>query len=331
MKAVLESVERKDTCLAGWCKERVSALSTIGIQWDQLQPLIENHSISLQRQIDIMRDYVESQITNLREEAEKFEIRWETMIQSLKDSEDYNSNLFRERQQNWNTIKERREQLENDCAKFNIEFQVDLRDVFTKIDEKVQVQGKEWEVLEQFLLELDQIGDEEWTVYRRRPYILTNFLNDWTSNLNSSNNAAASKIRKLMVNYQSALPVLQNLQSDGLTERHWAKLFSMFGRSPIPMHDILLKDVLMNSAELQLNADEIQNMVRQALSEQVVRQALSELDQWGVTATLKTTTHTDAREGTVTLIKDIQDILNKVSIDNMRNIQTFFNYFLFML
>lgn len=54
--------------------------------------------------------------------------------------------------------------------------------------------------------------------------------------------------------------------------------------------------------------------MRQAASEQIVRQALTELEQWGVSAILKLTPHTDSKGQTVMLIKDIQDILNKACI-----------------
>lgn len=312
MSKLRESVEGKDNCLAGWCKERVSALENINSQWNQLQPLIENHSLVLQRQIDIMRDQIESQMSSLTEEAEKFEIRWETTVLNLKENDTYNSSLFRERIQNWNNIKERREQLENDCSKFNIAFSPDVRELFSRIDNLVQSQGKEWEIFEQFLEEFEAIGSEEWTVYRRRPYIFTDFLAKWNNSDSLSDNAASAKIQNLLEGYQSVLPVLQNLQADGLTDRHWAKTFSLLNKSPKPFHDVLLKDMLLSIPDLLKSASEIQSLVRQASSEQIVRQALTELDQWGVTATLKTIAHTDSKGETVHLIKDFQDALNKV-------------------
>lgn len=52
--------------------------------------------------------------------------------------------------------------------------------------------------------------------------------------------------------------------------------------------------------------------MRQAASEQIVRQALTELEQWGVSAILKLTPHTDSKGQSVMLIKDFQDVLNKV-------------------
>lgn len=314
MAEMLKSVHEKDTCLAGWCKERVTALANIRTQWDQLQPLIDNHSAVLQRQIDIMRGHVESQMANLKEEAERFLIRWESAIEDLETNESTTLTVFRERQQNWSSIKEKRDTMEIDCVKYTIEFPSELREMFGKIENSIETQGEQWQLFEEFQKEADEIMAEEWTVYRRRPYILTNFLSNWNNNKKLSNNAASMRIQKLLDSYQAALPVLQTLQSDGLTEQHWAKIFFMLKEKPKIYHDICVKDILSNVGNLQQNATEIQNLVRQAASEQVVRQAITELDQWGVTAVLKTTIHNDSRGDVVTLITDFQDVLNKVRI-----------------
>lgn len=312
MAEMLKSVQEKDTCLAGWCKERVTALGNIITQWDQLQPLIENHSAVLQRQIDIMRDHVESQMTNLKEEADRFLIRWESAIEDLETNDATTLTVFRERQHNWNAIKEKREALENDCTKYNIDFSSDIADMFEKIEASVQKQGEQWQLFEEFQKEADEILEEEWTVYRRRPYILTNFISKWSGSSKLLNNASSTRIHKLLDNYQLALPVLQNLQSDGLTEQHWAKIFFIMNEKPKIYHDICVKDILVNVGNLVQNASAIQNLVRQAVSEQVVRQAITELDQWGITAVLKTTVHNDSRGDMIILITDFQEVLNKV-------------------
>lgn len=64
-----------------------------------------------------------------------------------------------------------------------------------------------------------------------------------------------------------------------------------------------------------------QNLVRQASSEQIVRQALNELDQWAVTATLKLTSHTNSAGVNVPLLKDTQEVLNKIG-DNQSLLQS---------
>lgn len=83
MSELIRSVQTKDTCLAGWCKERVSALSSLLLQWDQLQPLIENHQSVLQGQLDIIKENLTDQVESITEETEKFAIRWEATLKDL--------------------------------------------------------------------------------------------------------------------------------------------------------------------------------------------------------------------------------------------------------
>lgn len=83
MTEMIKSLQGKDGCLAGWCKERVSALNGIQTQWNQLQPLIENHQTLLQGRLDIIKENILRQINELNDEAEKFSIRWESTIRDL--------------------------------------------------------------------------------------------------------------------------------------------------------------------------------------------------------------------------------------------------------
>lgn len=83
MTTIIQSVQNKDTCLAGWCKERVSSLSNLIMQWDQLQPLIENHQTQLQGQLDVIKQNIEVQVNKIAEEASKFALRWEATLKDL--------------------------------------------------------------------------------------------------------------------------------------------------------------------------------------------------------------------------------------------------------
>lgn len=312
MAELLKIVESKDSCLAGWCRERVSALGNIQSQWDQLQPLIDNHSASLKMQAEIVRNQIEFQLSNLKDETEKFQIRWESTIADLENNDESNLALFKERLQSWSAITQQKYKLERNCGKYSVEFPADISELFTKLTDDVSRMGYQWELFEQFLNEYHTISMEEWTVYRRRPYILTDFMSKWQNNINKQSNKASKKIQQILDGYQSAMPALQSLQADGLTERHWANIFHILKLPYKAYHDITLEDVLGNVHGLIDNAADIQQLVRKASSEQIIRQALAELDQWGTSAVLKTATHADSTGVDVCIIKDFQDILNKV-------------------
>lgn len=321
MTELIKSVQGKDTCLAGWCKERVTSLANILVGWDQLQPLIDNHHTVLQHQIDIMKDHLTGQIENLAEEAEKFLIRWEATLAEMEANEKADLSVFRERQQQWESLKEKKEQLEANCEKFNVPLPTKVEESFRKVQQDVTELGKQWEHFEKFTREFDEIGAEEWTVYRRRPYILTDLLTKWKNDQSIPVTSATTRIHQMIELCQNIVPVLQSLQSDALTEKHWARIFHLLGKSPKPTHDILLKDILSSGESLSQQTTEIQSIVRQASSEQIVRQALTELEQWGVTASLKLTPHKDSKGQDVSLIRDFQEILNKIG-DNQCLLQS---------
>lgn len=316
MEEVLHSVQAKDSCLAGWCRERVSALNGIINQWEQLQPLIDNHSAALKVQIDVVKNQVEFQMTNLKDEIEKFEIRWDSTISELEQNEEASLELFKDRLRGWLLIEEQKEKLETSCQKYNLTFSPEIGDIFNKITADIDSQGQQWKDFEQFLSEYDNICTEEWTVYRRRPYILTDFISKWMgkTSVTSDQKIATKRIMRILDSLQMAAPILQTLQSDGLTEKHWANIFNLMGKPYKPFHDITLKDILSDLDALVRNAGEIQQLVRKAASEQIVRQALSELDQWGFQAELKTFHHSDSIGNNITLIKEFQEIQNKVSV-----------------
>lgn len=316
MTETLNAVQAKDSCLAGWCRERVTALNGILNQWEQLQPQIDNHSAALKVQIDAIKNQLEFQMANLKDEIEKFEIRWESTINELERNEEANMDLFKDRLQGWILIDEQKEKLEKNCEKYNMIFSTEIAEIFDKMANEIENQGQQWRDFEQFLSEYDNICGEEWTVYRRRPYILTDFMSKWWTKTTTTNEQkiTTKRISKILEGLQTAAPTLQMLQSDGLTEKHWAKIFHLINKPYKPYHDITLKDILSDIDCLVKNASEIQQLIRKASSEQIVRQALAELEQWGVQAELKTFTHIDSMKNNVTLIKEFQEILNKVCI-----------------
>lgn len=311
MEALLKSLQGKDTCLAGWCKERVSTLSAIESRWEQLQPLIENHHAVLQRHIDLIKDQTIVQLTNLGEESEKFLIRWEATIKDIETNDDADFNTYRDRKQQWAAIVEKRSALQSECTKYNIPIPSTLTEAFEHIQSAMAASGRQWDLYETFMAQLEAVSGEEWLVYRRRPYNFNEFIAKWKKEaLLSTVSVATTKIRKQLDMFTSLLPTLQAMQSDALAEKHWAKIFSLMGEPAKSYQDVILKDLLKTS--LVQHNSEIQELVKQATSDFIVKQALSELEQWGVVAALNIISATDSKGSPISLIKDYQDVLNKI-------------------
>uniref|UniRef100_A0A182JQU2 Cytoplasmic dynein 2 heavy chain 1 n=1 Tax=Anopheles christyi TaxID=43041 RepID=A0A182JQU2_9DIPT len=322
MSELMKSLQGKDTCLAGWCKERVSALAGILLQWNQLQPLIDNHQTLLQGRLDIIKENILRQINELNDEAEKFSIRWESTIRDLETNENADMLLFRERQTQWKQILTKRETLNKQTEKFNITVPKEFNDIFTKLEHDITEQGKNWDIFNEFLHDYDTVANEEWTIYRRRPHLLTDFIGRWEkAPAGQAVSVASARINTTVERYKNALPVLTTLQSDALIEKHWAKLCMMLSIDSKSQHDLCLGDVLGASDKLVDQTADIQAIVRSAASEHVIRQAIVELEQWSVTAMLKLIDYTDSKGNSMKLIKDYVETLNKIG-DNQFLLQS---------
>ena len=181
--------------------------------------------------------------------------------------------------------------------------------------------GEQWSIFEEFLNEYDSTEQEEWSIYRRKPYIFADFLSKWESQTSNMITIPAMRIKKQVDNYRNIMPTLTMIQSDSLSDKHWATIFNIIGLPPKSYHDIKLVDVLKHAGKLSENANEIKSIVHQAYSEQIVRQAITELEQWSVVANLKLFPHVDSKSENVMLIKDFQEALNKIG-DNQCLLQS---------
>lgn len=305
-------VDAKDACLAGWCNERMSALSSVHDQWERLQPLVDNHSEVLTVQIENLKSHLEMGIGTLRDDFERFEVRWESVVMDLESNDDISLESFENATEKWSVISQQKDGLLRSCEKYYLDFPADLNELFGKQSQDVEEKKQQWSIFKEFSAEFLSLSSEDWAIYRRRPYILSDFVSKWFSETGTHSGPAAVRIRKGIETLQAATPTLQSLQSDSLTDKHWAGIFRLLHIPYKTYLDITLKDLLVNVDLLTKNSTEIQQLVRQASSEQIVRQAITELDQWGVQAELKMFSYKDSHGQVISLIKDFQDLLSKV-------------------
>lgn len=111
MTELLKNIQSKNTCLSGWCKETVGSLDSLIAKWEKLLPLIENHHILLQGQLEVIKESLQRKINTLNEDAEKFLIKWEDTLKDLEANSDADFEIFKERKQQWMEFLEKRDQL----------------------------------------------------------------------------------------------------------------------------------------------------------------------------------------------------------------------------
>lgn len=111
MTELLKNVQDKNICLSGWCKETVGSLDSLIVQWEKLLPLIENHQVLLQGQLEVIKENIQGKIKLLNSDAEKFLIKWEDTLKDMEASNDVNFEVFKERKVQWIEFTQRRDVL----------------------------------------------------------------------------------------------------------------------------------------------------------------------------------------------------------------------------
>jgi dynein heavy chain 2, cytosolic len=111
MTDLLKNVQSKNTCLAGWCKETVGSLDSLIAKWEKLLPLVENHHLLLQGQLEVIKENLLGKINSLNGDAEKFLIKWEDTLKDLEANVDSDFEVFKERKNQWDGFVERRDHL----------------------------------------------------------------------------------------------------------------------------------------------------------------------------------------------------------------------------
>lgn len=317
MDKLLNAADSKNDCLAGWCNERINALNSIHNQWERLKSLVENHSALIEVQLNSVKSQIEINLADLSDEIERFRIRWGAVVNELETNEASSMEPFESCQQRWKSLQQQKENLSLRCEKYSLEIPVELNEQFEKLSTELSAKSDEWKIFNAFNVEYENLLAEEWAIFCRRPYILSNFVAKWSSSSGDGRNLAEKRISAILENIREASSVLHDLQNDSISDKHWTNIFRILRMQFKSFYDITLKDLLANSSLLIENGTELKKIAKQASSEQIVRQAIVELDQWGSQAELKTFVHNDSRGQSILLVKDFQDVLNKVISDSL--------------
>lgn len=99
------------------------------------------------------------------------------------------------------------------------------------------------------------------------------------------------------------------------------EVFNLLAITPKPVDSIVLRDFLSVAEKFVENSKSLSILSKRAASEVVVRQALSELDQWDVHTRFVFTSHVDSGNKEVMVVKEFKEILNKIG-DNQSLLQS---------
>ncbi|XP_010727382.1 cytoplasmic dynein 2 heavy chain 1 [Meleagris gallopavo] len=115
-------------------------------------------------------------------------------------------------------------------------------------------------------------------------------------------------VRKSMI-----IPLLKYVRGEHLSPDHWLDLFRLLGLPRgTTLQGLLFGDLLKVTDAIIEKATELKDLNCRAQGEVTIREALRELELWGVGAVFTLTDYEDSQGKTVMLIKDWKDIVNQV-------------------
>ncbi|KAF5303585.1 hypothetical protein FQR65_LT08186 [Abscondita terminalis] len=329
METLYKDMLNKNQILGSWTRDRVDSVLRLKAAWERLQSLLDNYEHIIAKRMETMKITLKIAYENLQNDVERFGAKWEqTKFQSQSAETSGESVNFGKK--HLQEIKEKREQLQEllarkekviaDYGRFNLE-PVEFS-YLESLETDFKQEEDLWTCFEQFHIEFEKFGNEEWIVFRKKGYIFDEFLSNWQNKLEESkNNIVITLLLQEIQKYRAVMPVMKYVRGEDFTEKHWIEVFTLLGMVPKPIDILLLNDFLQVSQALLDNSEQLQIICKKAASEVVVRQAIAELDHWDVQCRFLFSEHKVVNEKKIFIIKDFKDILNKIG-DNQSLLQS---------
>lgn len=143
---------------------------------------------------------------------------------------------------------------------------------------------------------------------------LNNLVSDWEKKISLLQPLTfQNQMVKLLDRFKLIISHIHLLQSEALADRHWKNIFSIL-HLPLKLRsELKLKHISQAMQSFETNMAELKMFIDQAKAEQIVWQALMEIEQWSVKIELTFFEHLDSNGRTIRLIKGISEVVLKVN------------------
>ena len=182
------------------------------------------------------------------------------------------------------------EKIKQDCEHFSIEephFPT-LAEVSNDIQQTKMARRR----LNEFAEEKEDFARRDWISIRGKIYEFEDFLGKWSDRLKgtASKDPVALIILKEVEAFRKCLPMLSFVRGDGWGRTHWAQLFSLMafpskGADAVSLDNLNQGHFLNKADRLFAKADEVKALHAQAQGEVSIREALQQLEAWGLDRT----------------------------------------------
>ncbi|XP_023565248.1 cytoplasmic dynein 2 heavy chain 1 [Octodon degus] len=317
---LFQEAEDKNRLLRTVAGGGLETISNLKAKWDKFELMMESHQLMIKDQIEVMKGNVKSRLQMYYQELEKFKARWDQLKPgddiietSQHNSLEKNAKLIKEKKIEFDDLEVIRKKLVDDCHHFGLE-EPDFSPART-ISEDIESCAQIWALYEEFQQGFQEMANEDWITFRTKTYLFEEFLMTWHEKLRKieEHSVMTVKLQSEVDKYKLVTPVLKYVRGEHLSPDHWLDLFRLLGLPRgTSLEKLLFGDLLQVADTIVVKASDLKDLNSRAQGEVTIREALRELDLWGVGAVFMLIDYEDSQGRTIKLIKDWKDIVNQV-------------------
>ncbi|NXG46652.1 DYHC2 protein, partial [Psilopogon haemacephalus] len=315
-----QEAEDKNKLLRTVAGAGLDTINNLRATWDKFELMMESHQLMIAEQIEMMKGNVISRINIYLQDLEKFKAHWD----QLKPSDDVietgdqnvlekSAEIIKEKKKEFDELETMKEKLIEECHHFKLE-EPDFS-LSKLVCEDIKSCVEVWALYEDFYQGFQEKAKEDWITFRSKTYLFEEFLFNWHDKIRKmeEHTVMTVKLQKEVDKYKMIIPLLKYVRGEHLSSDHWLDLFRLLGLPRgTTLEGLLFGDLLKVSDAIIEKATELKDLNCRAHGEITIREALRELELWGVGAVFTLTDYEDSQGKTIRLIKDWKDIVNQV-------------------
>ncbi|XP_072706738.1 cytoplasmic dynein 2 heavy chain 1 isoform X3 [Ciconia boyciana] len=317
---LFQEAEDKNKLLRTVAGAGLDTISNLRATWDKFELMMESHQLMITEQIEMMKGNVISRINMYLQDLEKFKARWD----QLKPSDDVietggqdvletSAQIIKEKKKEFDELETVKEKLIEECHHFKLE-EPDFS-LSKVVCQDIKSCAEVWALYEEFYQGFQEKAKEDWITFRSKTYLFEEFLFNWHDKMRKmeEHTVMTVKLQKEVDKYKRIIPLLKYIRGEHLSPDHWLDLFRLLSLPRgTTLEGLLFGDLLKVTDTIIEKATELKDLNCRAQGEVTIREALRELELWGVGAVFTLTDYEDSQDKTIRLIKDWKDIVNQV-------------------
>uniref|UniRef100_A0A8C2M1K4 Cytoplasmic dynein 2 heavy chain 1 n=1 Tax=Cricetulus griseus TaxID=10029 RepID=A0A8C2M1K4_CRIGR len=317
---LFQEAEDKNRLLRTVAGGGVETVSSLRAKWDKFELMMESHQLMIKDQIEVMKGNVKSRLQIYYQELEKFKARWDQLKPGddiIETGQQYtldqSAKSIKEKKIEFDDLEVIRKKLVDDCHHFALE-EPNFSLAYS-ISKDIESCAQIWALYEEFQQGLQEMASEDWITYRSKTYLFEEFLMNWHDRLRKveEHSVMTVKLQSEVDRYKIIIPILKYIRGEHLSPDHWLDLFRLLGLPRgTSLEKLLFGDLLRVADTIVEKASELKDLNSRAQGEVTIREALRELDLWGVGAVFSLIDYEDSQNRMIKLIKDWKDIVNQV-------------------